>query len=121
MRDYHKYLVWERAYNHALAIRKLARRMRGPVNSALRSQMVRSADSVVFNIVEGCGAQQRVFARFLQISIDSANELQAQLELAHGDGVLGPLEWKRLNEETIEIRKMIWGLRERILEDLRES
>src|SRR4051812_45665879 len=111
MRDYHNYDAWVRAHKHALTIRGIARRLRGPVNTSLRSQMVRPADSVVFNIVEGCGAEQKEFARFLRISINSANELQAQLELAHGDGVMGPQEWTRLNEETIEIRRMIWGLR----------
>jgi four helix bundle protein len=121
MRDYHNYEVWARAHRHALKIRGIARRLRGPVNSSLRSQMVRAADSVVFNIVEGCSAEQRDFARFLQISINSANELQAQLELAHGDGVIGPQVWTRLNDETVEIRRMIWGLRKRILADLERT
>jgi four helix bundle protein len=118
MQDYHKYEVWTRAHQHALNVRSVARRLKGAVNTSLRSQMVRAADSVVFNIVEGCGAEQREFARFLRISINSANELQAQLEMAHGDGVIGSQEWTRLNEETIEIRRMIWGLRKRVLEDL---
>jgi four helix bundle protein len=121
MQDYHKYEPWERAHKHALAVRKIARRMRGPINSSLRSQMVRAADSVVFNIAEGSVAEQKVFARFLQISINSTNELQAQLELAHGDGILGSQEWTRLNNETIEIRRMIWGLKKKILRDLGES
>jgi four helix bundle protein len=84
--------------------------------------MVRSAESVAFNIVEGCAARhQKDFARFLDVSIKSANELQSQLELARDARLLGRAEWERLTTETVEIRRMIWGLRRRILVDLAAS
>jgi four helix bundle protein len=43
--------------------------------------MLRAAESIPFNIVEGCGAHTRKdFARFLDISIKSSLELEAQLQ-----------------------------------------
>jgi four helix bundle protein len=53
--------------------------------------MIRAAESIVFNIVEGCGARSRKeFARFLDVSIKSCSELEAELELAKDYGVLDP-------------------------------
>jgi four helix bundle protein len=49
---------------------------------SLREQIVAAAESIPFNIAEGCGASsQKEFARFLEISIKSANELEAELQL----------------------------------------
>jgi four helix bundle protein len=72
---------------------------------------------MAFNIVEGCGAAtQKEFARFLEITIKSACELEYQLSLAKDYGVLPAGKWTRLSNETIEIRKMTRGLRKRVLE-----
>ena len=118
MRDYHNYDIWERARRHAVAVRRAARAYKGPINSSLRSQTVRSAESIILNFVEGCSASSdKEFARFLNISIGSANELQAQLELALDDDLLSQREWEALTKETVEIRKMIFGLRRKLLCD----
>lgn len=43
--------------------------------------MIRAAESITTNIVEGCGAAtRREFARFLDISIKSTSELEYQLQ-----------------------------------------
>jgi len=78
--------------------------------------MVSSAESVAFNIVEGCGAfSAREFARFLEMSIKSAMELEYQLQLAHENGVLAQSSWVDLTRETIEVRRMLFGLRKAVL------
>ncbi len=85
--------------------------------SSLKSQMVRSSESVAFNIVEGCGAvSQKEFARFLEMSIKSSSELESQLELAKDYGALGSRQWMTLSAEVVEIRKMTCGLRRRVRE-----
>ena len=79
--------------------------------------MIRAAESIAFNIVEGCGsASQKELARFLDISIKSASELEYQLVLARDYGVLGESAWKALGEGTIDIRRMLCGLRAKVLE-----
>lgn len=79
--------------------------------------MTTAAESIAFNIVEGCGASsQKEFARFLDITIKSAFELEYQLQLACDYGVLPRDRHLRLAKETVEIRKMTFALREKVLE-----
>ncbi len=81
--------------------------------------MTRAAESIAFNIVEGCGSSsQKELARFLEISIKSASELDYQLMLARDYGVLIESTWKALSGETIDIRRMLCGLRAKVLESV---
>lgn len=77
--------------------------------------MVKAAESILFNIVEGCGADSnKEFARFLGISVKSSQELEGQLQLAHDGGALHRREWRALTAETVEIRRMTCGLRAKV-------
>jgi four helix bundle protein len=79
--------------------------------------MVSAAESVAFNIVEGCAATSRKeFARFLEISIRSTSEVEYQLQLATDYGVLPHHVWRSLTAETIEVRRMLCGLRRAVSE-----
>ena len=79
---------------------------------------MRAAESVPFTLVEGCGAfTQKDMARFVDMSIKSTKELEYQLLLARDYGVLPRKEWKIHTVETIDIRRMLCGLRRRILGD----
>ena len=83
----------------------------------LKSQLRRSAESIVTNIVEGCGASSRKeFARFLDISIKSTSEVDYQLQLARDLGVLRHARWKPLAQEVVELRKMLSALRRTVLD-----
>jgi four helix bundle protein len=80
--------------------------------------MTTAAESIAFNIVEGCGAStNKEYARFLEISIKSAFELEYQLLLSRDYGVILPADWDTLSKETVEIRKMLYGLRKAVLGD----
>jgi four helix bundle protein len=79
--------------------------------------MVSSAESIAFNVVEGCGASTpKEFARFLDISIKSTGELEYQLQLATDADLLSARISSPLSTETVEIRKMLCGLRRKVLE-----
>jgi four helix bundle protein len=79
--------------------------------------MANAAESVAFNIVEGCGStSSKEFARFLDISIKSTCELEYQLQLASDSGLLSRRAWSPLSAETIEIRRMLCGLRRKVLD-----
>ena len=54
-------------------------------------------------------------ARFVDMSIKSTKELEYQLLLAKDYGVMPRSDWKVLTEETIDIRRMLCGLRRRVL------
>lgn len=78
--------------------------------------MTSAAESIAFNIVEGCGANsQREFARFLDIGIRSTMELEYQLELARDYGVLTNRECQSLSVDTSDVRRMLCGLRAKVL------
>lgn len=71
MQDFRRLTVWRRAHELALGVRRAARSFPRGERGSLKTQMISSAESTVFNIVEGCGASgSKEFARFLDISIN---------------------------------------------------
>jgi four helix bundle protein len=121
MRDFKKLQVWRRAHAMSVAIHEMVRRMSGRDLMSLKSQLVRAADSIPTNIVEGCGAaSQRDFARYLDIAIKSANETEYHLIAAADRGAVDAGEAALLGAEVIEIRRMTYGLRKRILSEVAE-
>jgi four helix bundle protein len=116
MQDFRQLLVWQRAHAFALEVRRLAERLPRRGYADLKSQMTRASQSIVDNIVEGCGAASRPeLARFLDISIKSTSEVDYQLEFARDLGVIPDDVWKPLASEVIEIRKMLTALRRSVI------
>jgi four helix bundle protein len=78
----------------------------------LRTQLMKSADSIATNIAEGCGTDSnREFARFLDISIKSASETENHLISARDLELMSQENWLRYTTETIEIRRMTFAYR----------
>ena len=118
MRDYHRLEIWRRAHALAIAVHGVTSRLRGGEFAALRSQLTRAADSVAANIVEGSGAAStREFARFLDMSIKSASETEYHLLSARDRRSLPDRLWQRLSGEAVEIRRMTYAYRRRLLEE----
>ena len=77
--------------------------------------MVRAAASIDANIVEGSGQRSdKEFSRFLNIAINSSNELEAHLMLAHDLHALRDTQFHELIERVMTVRKMLHGLLNRI-------
>ena len=109
MQDFRQLIVWKRAHAFALNVRRAVQEMPRTGYTDLKSQMTRAAQSIVDNIVEGCGAASRLeFARYLDISVKSTSEVDYQLEFARDLGVMPYDVWKPLAKEVIEIRKMLF-------------
>lgn len=116
MQNHRKLLVWQRSHALAIEIRRATRGFPRTGYRSLNSQMIEAAESVVFTIVEGCGAaSQKEFARFLDMSIKSTTELEAELELARDYGVLAHRNRQLLSDEAVALRKMLCALRSRVL------
>jgi four helix bundle protein len=116
MQDYHNLDIWKRSRAQAVRVRKATQRFPRSGYAELKMQMTSSAESMLFNIVEGCGAySQNEFARFLGITIKSAYELESQLELAYDYAILPTVVLESLMNETVEIRKMTYRFREKVL------
>ena len=77
----------------------------------LTSQLRRSAASHPSNIAEGCTRSgDRELARFIQIAMGSASELEYQLLLCQDLGLLHGSVYKELEKPTIEVKRMLTSL-----------
>ena len=122
MQDHRTLRVWAKSHALAVEVHRATRRFPRSGYGSLQSQVTRSAESVLFNIVEGCGCRgAKEFARFLDISIKSTAELECQLELAKDYGVLGYSEYRTLAAEAVDIRRMLCGLRTKVLAARQQS
>jgi four helix bundle protein len=116
MQDFRHIRAWQRAHALAIAIHKLARSFSKLGYANLRAQLTKAADSIGDTIIEGCGADtNKEFARFLEMSIKSANETEGHLLKARDLELISFDAWQKYSDETIEIRKMTFGYRKQVL------
>jgi four helix bundle protein len=114
MQDFRNLEVWKKAHDLALDVQKTLSRTKR-IESHIRAQISRATSSVAANIVEGCGKGSRLeLARFSDIAIGSSSELEYWLLLCRDLGQLAPRDHERLTASTIEVRKMLFGLRKAI-------
>jgi four helix bundle protein len=100
----------------AVAVTSATRTFRGIGYADLRNQLIRCTTSTSANIVEGAGAASNLeFARFLGIAIRSANEAENHLLMARDLHLLPPAVWQSLTTELVEIRKMTFGYRKKVI------
>ena len=122
MRDYRRIKAWQRAHSLAVAVHKLTKHFGRKGYSRLKAQLTEAADSIGANIVEGCGAAtNKDFARFLDNSVKSANETEYHLLCARDFELIDRKDWNWFTTETIEVRKMIYTYRRRVVEDDRKN
>jgi four helix bundle protein len=113
--DFKRLQVWRKAHALALNVHRVATRIRGADNAALRSQILRAAMSVPTNIVEGTGQKSgKEFGRFLDIALKSTSELEYHLIIARDIGAISLNDFESLSAQAIEVRKMLYGLRTRV-------
>ena len=117
MRDFKRIKAWQRAHALSVALHKRTKRFTRAGYARLRAQLTAAADSIKDTIAEGCGAAtNKEFARFLDMSIKSANETEGHLLSARDLGLFSSDEWQKFTAETIEIRKMVYAYRKKVLE-----
>ena len=108
MRDFRNLKVWEKAHHLTLAVYEATATFPRDELYGLTSQIRRSCVSIPANIAEGCGRDGDVeLARFLQISMGSASELEYHLLLASDLDLLKASDYDRLRSETIEVKRML--------------
>lgn len=116
MQDHRKLRVWKHAHDLAVRVRATTAGFPPAGYASFQSQVVRAAESIVFNVAEGCGAtSQREFARFLGIGIKSSFELEAQCELAKDYKILTDTAWEELDAAIVSTRRMLFALRKKVL------
>jgi len=111
MKDFKKLKVWEKAHSLTLTIYEASANFPREELYGLTSQIRRACVSVPTNIAEGCGRSSDTdFARFLQISIGSASEVEYLLLLGRDLDLLVHEEYEELNSVVVEIKRMLTSL-----------
>jgi four helix bundle protein len=103
--------VWEKAHQLTLSIYRATAAFPTEEKYGLTSQLHRSATPVPTNIAEGCGrGGDQELARFLQIALGSASELEYQLLLCRDLGFLKNPVYEELEKPTVEVKRMLTSL-----------
>jgi four helix bundle protein len=116
MRDFKRIKAWQRAHALAIALHKRTTRFPRAGYARLKAQLTGAADGIKDTIAEGCGAAtNKEFARFLDMSIKSANETEGHLLSTRDLDLFSLDEWHKFTAETIEIRKMVYTYRKKVI------
>ena len=111
MKDFRNLKVWQKSHLLVLDIYKLTAGFPIDEKYGLISQIRRASVSIPANIAEGCGRNSDAeLARFLQISMGSASELEYHLLLSHDLMLLDSSDHIQLEQKTHEIKRMLAGL-----------
>ena len=114
MQDFRKLDVWTKSHELALDVHRTLAKTR-KVEAATRSQLNRSAQSIPANIAEGCGRSSAAeLARYTDQAIGSTTELEYHLLLTKDLGYLAEPDFDRLSSNTVQVRRMLFGLRKAV-------
>jgi four helix bundle protein len=108
MKDFRQLIVWQKAHKLTLGVYKATANFPQAELYGLTSQTRRAVASIPANIAEGCGRDgDAELARFLQIAMGSASELEYHLLLARDLNFLKDTEYEPLQAELIEVKRML--------------
>ena len=115
MRDFREFKVWEKAHSLTLDIYKATAEFPRVEVYGLTSQMPRCSSSIPANIAEGCGRSGNAeLARFLQIGMGSASELEYHILLARDLSFLPGTTHDSLHDRVIEVKRMLSSLLQKV-------
>lgn len=108
MRDFRQLKVWAKAHELTIAVYKATRSFPKEELYGLTSQIRRSCESIPANIAEGCGRTGGAeLARFLNIAMGSASELEYHLLLSHDLGLIEATKYQQLAAGVVELKRML--------------
>ena len=115
MQDFRQLKVWQMAHQLTLEIYRATKDFPKEELYGLTSQIRRGCSSIPTNIAEGCGRGSDLdFARFLQIAMGSACELEYLLILSHDLALISPVLQEQLMPKVVEVKRMLTGLMQRV-------
>ena len=111
MRDFRKLIAWRKAHALAVAVHGAGRQLESSAVPGLRTQLLRAAASISANVAEGCGKRtEGEFARYVDIALGSAREVENHLELARDLGALPPDIVHDLTRDAEEVGRILYAL-----------
>lgn len=110
MRDFRKLIVWQKGHRLALAAYTAVRAFPPRGYAGLANQITRAAASIPATVAEGCGkSTDAELARFTDMALASAKELENHLILARDLGVLDTRTYDGLERQLDEVCRMLFG------------
>jgi four helix bundle protein len=111
MRDFHGLVVWQKSHALVLETYRLTKRFPDDERFGLISQLRRSAASVPANLAEGCGRGSELdFARFVQMAMGSASEVEYHILLSKDLGYLPTDDFAKLSTSVQEVKRVLTSL-----------
>ena len=108
MRDFRGLKVWEKSHELTLLVYRTSSVFPPDERYGLTCQMRRSSASIPTNIAEGCGrGTEADFARFLQMAMGSACELEYQLLLSKDLCYISEVTHQQLEVAVVEVKRML--------------
>jgi len=108
LRDFKTLQVWEKSHHLTLAVYQTTVSFPKDEMYGLTSQMRRAVVSIPANIAEGCGRNgDAELARFLQISMGSASELEYYFLLARDLKLIDQAVCIQLERDLVEVKRML--------------
>lgn len=108
MKDFRELKVWEKDHRLTLSVYRITTGFPPDERYGLISQLRRAASSIPANIAEGCGRQgDAELARFVQIAMGSASELEYHLLLSKDLNYITADTYNPLHQQTIEVKRML--------------
>lgn len=118
MRNFKRLECWKLGMEIIPIIYNLIKKLPGEERYGMSSQMSRSALSMPSNIAEGCSrSSSKEVARFFEISIGSAFELETDLLAGQLIGYFNEDDLNKVVPKIIEFQRKTNSYRLRILED----
>jgi four helix bundle protein len=115
MKDFRDLKVWHKAHQLTLEVYAATGSFPKEERYGLTSQIRRASASIPANIAEGCGrGGDAELARFLQIAMGSASELEYHVLLAHDLELLPSTDYEKLENQTLEVKRMLAPLINRL-------
>ncbi len=110
MRDFRELRVWKKGHELTLAVYRATAGFPQHEMYGLARQMRSAATSIPANMAEGNGrGTDSEMARFLQIALGSANELEYYLILAHDLDYVSRSAYDVLAAEVTDTKRMLTG------------
>ncbi len=115
MQSFRNLKVWEKSHRLTLDVYAVSKAFPRDEIFGLTGQMRRASASIGMNIAEGCCRKgDAEMARFLQIAMGSASELEYQFLLAHDLEYLRNPAYERLKAQVVEVKKMLSSLMQKV-------
>ena len=111
MRNFEELEVWQKAHPLTLKLYRATKNFPRSEMFGLTSQIRRAAGSIGANLAEGCGRWgEAELARYVQIAMGSASELQNHLRLAKDLGFLNRSDYDATLKQLTSLRQMLTAL-----------